>query len=127
MGTNRASSSAVHSNSPKLGNCNSSKNDAKFLSGNLQSQNVATRSASVPSGTSGFKLQQRSLPAPPGETKPVNDSIGRPTSSTTVEESSPRETNRLPPSFYQNRGDYPNQIDIFCSFMVFLIYREGSF
>ena len=106
VGSNRNSNNTVHSNSPKFVNCNATKNEAKLPSGQLQSQTVATRSASVPSGTSALKHQQRSLPAPPGEAKSVKDSTGVSTSSTTVEENSPRDISRVPPSFYHNRGDY---------------------
>ena len=106
VGTNRTSGGSVHSNSPKFVNCNASKNEAMLPSGQPQTQTVATRSASVPSGTSVLKHQQRSLPAPPCEAKSVKDSIVVSTPSTTMEENNPRDTSRVPPSFYHNRGDY---------------------
>ena len=92
-----ATNSAVHSNSPKLGNDTiTPKNESNL--GQHQTQSVATRSASVPSGASALRHQQRSLPAPPVENKPGAE-VER-------EETESRERNRLPSTFYQNRGDY---------------------
>ena len=98
LANNRATNSSVHSNSPKLGNdtITTPKNESNL--GQHQTQSVATRSASVPSGASALKHQQRSLPAPPVENKPGSE-IER-------EETESRERNRLPSTFYQNRGDY---------------------
>ena len=87
VGANR--NATVHSNSPKFVNATALKNDVK------QSQPVATRSASVPSGASALKHQQRSLPAPPGEIKVEDDNEAR-------------DRGRIQPSFYHNRGDYLN-------------------
>ena len=97
IANNRATNSSVHSNSPKLGNDTiTPKNESNL--GQHQTQSVATRSASVPSGASALRHQQRSLPAPPVENKPGAE----------VErgETESRERNRLPSTFYQNRGDY---------------------
>ena len=98
IANNRATNSSVHSNSPKLGNdtITTPKNESNL--GQHQTQSVATRSASVPSGASALKHQQRSLPAPPVENKPGVE-MER-------EETEPRDRNRLPSTFYQNRGDY---------------------
>ena len=60
---------------------------------------TATRSASVPSGASALKHQQRSLPAPPGEDKASTDEF--------KEDNDARDRcHNLPPSFHHNRGDY---------------------
>ena len=68
-------------------------------SGQPQQQATATRSASVPSGASGLKHQQRSLPAPPGEDKASKDELG--------EDKDGRDRcHNIPPSFYHNRGEY---------------------
>ena len=82
IANNRATNSSLHSNSPKLNN-DTPKNESNF--GQHQTQSVATRSASVPSGASALKHQQRSLPAPPVENKPEAE-IER-------EETEPRERN----------------------------------
>jgi hypothetical protein len=97
-GTNRTSTSAVHSNSPKFGNINVPKNETKLPPGQPPGQTVATRSASVPSGTSVLKHQQRSLPAPPDEAKDNKDTF--------AEDNNSGDRSRIPPSFYPNRGEY---------------------
>ena len=96
VGTNRTTTSSVHSNSPKFGNINVSNNEAKLPS--VQGQVAATRSASVPSGASVLKHQQRSLPAPPDEAKSNKDTFG--------EDNISGDRSRIPPSFYHNRGEY---------------------
>ena len=98
VGTNRTTTSSVHSNSPKFGNINVSKNEVKLPPSQPQAQAVATRSASVPSGTSVLKHQQRSLPAPPDEAKDNKDTFG--------EDNTSGDRSRIPPSFYHNRGEY---------------------
>ena len=96
VGNNRPASGSVHSNSPKFGTANAPKNEGKSSAGQPQ---AATRSASVPSGASALKHQQRSLPAPPGEEKASKDEF--------KEDNDTRDRcHNLPPSFYHNRGDY---------------------
>ena len=108
-GTNRTTNSSVHSNSPKFGSSNVSKNESKLPSGQPQQQAVATRSASVPSGASVLKHQQRSLPAPPGEVKETKESFGE-------DNNDSRDRSCIPPSFYHNRGEYSKHlIDTFSS------------
>merc|ERR1712018_181274 len=52
VGNNRPASGSIHSNSPKFGTTNVSKNEGKVPTGQSQQQLTATRSASVPSGAS---------------------------------------------------------------------------
>ena len=104
-GANRTNNTSVHSNSPKFVNYSATRNEGNLQPGQQQPQPSATRSASVPSGTTGIRHQQRSLPAPPDEKlgkeqPPVSNP------SLTTEDKFSRDSSCIPPSFYHNRGEY---------------------
>ena len=96
LGNNRPTSGSVHSNSPKFGTANVSKNEGKSTAG--PQPQAATRSASVPSGASALKHQQRSLPAPPGEENTSKDEFGD-------DKDARDRCHNIPSSFYHNRGE----------------------